>query len=58
MERIPVELPVGIRAPDMETPTEPYYEVDKILKWRKTKRGRRTIREFLVTRTGYPLEEA
>ena len=42
----------------METPEEPFYEVDKILKWRKIKRGRRTIQKFLVTWTGYPLEDA
>ena len=42
----------------METPEEPFYEVDKILKWRKIKRGRRTTREFLVTWVGYPLEDA
>ena len=53
-----MELPVGIHAPEVEAPEEPFYEVDKILKWRKIKRGRRTIREFLVTWTGYPLEEA
>ena len=41
--------PVDIHAPEVETPEEPFYEVDKILKWRKIKRGRRTIREFLVT---------
>ena len=50
--------PVDIHAPEVETPEEPFYEVDKILKWRKIKRGRRTIREFLVTWTGYPLEDA
>ena len=47
-----------MHAPPVETPEEPFYEVDKIMKWRKIKRGRRTIREFLVTWTGYPLEEA
>ena len=42
----------------METTEEQVYEVDKILKWRKTKMGRRTIREYLVTWYGYPLEDA
>ena len=50
--------PVDVHAPPVDTPEEPFYEVDKIVKWRKIKRGRRTIREFLVTWTGYPLEDA
>ena len=49
---------VDIHASEIEAPAKPYYEVDKILKWRKTKHGRCTIREFLVTWSGYPLEEA
>ena len=27
---------------------EPYYEIEKILRWRKVKRGRRIIKEYLV----------
>ena len=37
---------------------EPVYEVEKLLRWRKVQKGRKTIREYLVTWTGYPLEEA
>ena len=47
------EQEVGV---DMDL--EPVYEVDRILKWQKVKKGRRTTREFLVTWTGYPLDEA
>ena len=50
--------PIDIPEPEMETTEEQVYEVDKILKWRKTKMGRRTIREYLVTWYGYPLEDA
>ena len=50
--------PVNTPAPDVQVSDEPFYEVDKILKWRKTTVGRRTIKEYLVTWTGYPLEDA
>ena len=42
----------------MEASDEPFYEVDKILKWRKTKVGRRTVKEYLATWRGYPLSDA
>ena len=45
-------------APDEQVSDEPFYEVDKILKWRKTKVGRRVMKEYLVTWKGYPLEDA
>ena len=45
-------------APDVQVSDEPFYEVDKILKWRKTKVGRRTMKEYLVTWRGYLLEDA
>ena len=45
-------------APDVQVSDEPFYEVDKILKWRKTKVGRRMMKEYLVTWKGYPLEDA
>ena len=50
--------PVGTPAPDVKVSDEPFYEVDKILKWRKTKVGRRVMKEYLVTWRGYPLEDA
>ena len=43
---------------DLEDPTDPVYEVEKVLRWRKRKVGSKTIREFLTLWTGYPLEEA
>ena len=49
---------MDIHAPEVAAPEEPFHEVDKILKWRKIKRGPRTIREFLVTWIGNPLEDA
>ena len=37
---------------------EPYYEVEKILRWRKVKRGRKILKEYLVLWKGYPIVEA
>ena len=45
-------------APDVQVSDEPFYEVDKISKRRKTKVGRRVMKEYLVTWRGYPLEDA
>ena len=42
---------------ELEALDEPFYEVDKILKWRKTKVGRRTVKEYLVTWRVYPLSD-
>ena len=50
--------PVDLQPEDIEPAKEPVYEVEKLLRWRKVQKGRKTIREFLVTWTGYPLEEA
>ena len=35
--------------PEVELTTAPMYEVDRILKWRKVKVGRRRTWEFLIT---------
>ena len=43
---------------DVQVSNEPFYEVDKILKWRKPKVGRRMMKEYLVTWRGYLLEDA
>ena len=43
---------------DVEPVTEPVYEVEKLLQWRWVTEGRKRSREFLVTWTGYPLEDA
>ena len=37
---------------------EPYYEIEKILRWRKVKRGRKILKEYLVLWKGYPNTEA
>ena len=34
---------------DVDLEPEPLYEVERILKWRKVRVGRRSTREFLVT---------
>ena len=41
--------------PDVE---EPYWEVEKILRWRKVKRGRKIVKEYLVLWKGFPASEA
>ena len=50
--------PVDLQLDDIEPETAPVYEVEKLLRWRKVQVGRKMTREFLVTWTGYPLEEA
>ena len=44
--------------PDVEMTTEPVYEVDRLLKWRKIRVGRRVTQEFLVTWKDVSLDEA
>ena len=41
--------------PDVE---EPYWEVEKILRWRKIRRGRQVVKEYLVLWKGFPASEA
>ena len=48
-EEIPVE------EPEVE---EPYYQIEKLLRWRRIKRGRRTKTEYLVLWKDYPIEES
>ena len=43
---------------DVELAAEPVYTVERILRWRRVQQGRQRFREFLVTWSGYPLEEA
>ena len=50
--------PVDLQPEDIEPTKAPVYEVEKLLRWRRVQKGRKTTREFLVTWTGYPLEEA
>ena len=42
-------------APDVE---EPYLEIEKILRWRKIKRNKKIIKEYLVLWKNFPVEEA
>ena len=37
---------------------EPYYEIEKILRWRKIKRGRTILKEYLVLWKNYQVAEA
>ena len=37
---------------------EPYYEIEKILRWRKIKRRNKNIKQYLVLWKGYPVEDA
>ena len=50
--------PVEEQELDVDLELEPRYEVERLLQWRKVKKGKKTTREFLVTWTGYPLDEA
>ena len=51
--------PVDLQPVDeIEPATQPTYEVERILRWRRVQVGRKRMREFLVTWHGYPLEEA
>ena len=42
-------------APEVE---EPYYDIERILRWRKIKRNKKIIKEYLVLWKEYPVEEA
>ena len=42
-------------APEIE---EPYWQIEKILQWRKIKRNKKIIKEYLVLWRGFPIEEA
>ena len=42
-------------APEVE---EPYYEIERILRWRKVKQGNKIIKQYLVLWHGYPIEDA
>ena len=50
----PVDAPVL----GLEADNGPTYRVERILRWHRVRRGRRRMREFLVTWEGFPLDEA
>ena len=41
----------------LEEINEPYYEVEKIPRWRKCEKKNKTIEEFLVLYESYPLDK-
>ena len=43
--------------PELETEGQRYYETEKILRWRKVKRGNRWKREYLVMWKDRPIDE-
>ena len=50
--------PVAAPQPDMEVDEGPRYTVERLLRWRSVMRGRRRVREFLFTWSGFPVDEA
>ena len=36
---------------------EPYYKIEKLLRWKKLKRGRQMKKEYLVLWKNYPISE-
>ena len=42
-------------APEVE---EPFWEVEKIFRWRKVKKNKKIVKEFLVLWKGFPVSEA
>ena len=47
------DLPTDI--PEIE---EPYWEIEKILRWRKFKINKKIIKQYLVLWRGFPINEA
>ena len=43
---------------DLEDENEETWETERILRWRKTRRGNQMIRQYLVTLKEKPLDEA
>ena len=37
---------------------EPYWEIEKILRWRKVKKNKKRIKEYVILWKGFPVEEA
>ena len=49
------DQPISIDIPKVE---EPYYEIERILRWQKIKRNKKILKEYLVLWQGSPVEEA
>ena len=43
---------------DVPEVEEPYYEIEKILRWRRVRRKNKIIKQYLVLWRGYPVEDA
>ena len=43
---------------DVPEVEEPYYEIEKILRWRTIKRKNKIIKQYLVLWRGYPVKDA
>lgn len=43
--------------PELEDATPEYHEVEKILRWRRVKKGNRWAKEYMVMWTGRPIDE-
>ena len=43
---------------DIPAVEEPYWEIERLLRWRKIKRNKKIIKEYLVLWKGFPMEEA
>ena len=43
---------------DVPEVEEPYYEIEKILRWRRVKRKNKLFKQYLVLWKGYPVEDA
>ena len=49
------DQPIPSDVPEVE---EPYYEIERILRWRKVKRNKKIVKEYLILWKNYPVEEA
>ena len=49
------DQPIPTDVPEVE---EPYFEVEKVLRWRKIKRNKKIIKECLILWKDYPVQEA
>ena len=49
------DQPIPSDAPEIE---KPFYEIERILRWRKIKRNKKDIKEYLTLWKNYPVEEA
>ena len=49
------DQPIPSDVPEIE---EPYYEIERILRWRKVKMNKKIFKEYLILWKNYPVEEA